>query len=139
MKNEAWGDTLDAVPLGVETVVVDGDSTDDTIRVAEGRGVRVIRSERGRGAQMHAGARASSGDAIWFLHADDPGVAAGNFALRFKGASFGMRFLNRLYPMLAWIGLRYGDSGFFVRRTAYERVGDSPPIRFPKTWIYCGV
>ncbi len=138
-EERSLGDTLDAVPLGVETIVVDGDSTDGTVRVAEGRGVRVIRSERGRGAQMHAGARASSGDAIWFLHADtvprgdaldrirqalgDPGVAAGNFALRFEGASFGARFLNRLYPMLAGIGLRYGDSGIFVRRTAYERVG----------------
>lgn len=138
-EERSLGDTLDAVPAGVETIVVDGDSGDGTVRVAEGRGVRVIRSERGRGAQMDAGARASSGDAIWFLHADsvprgdaldrirealgDPGVAAGNFALRFEGASFGARFLNRLYPMLAWMGLRYGDSGIFVRRTAYERVG----------------
>jgi len=24
---------------------------------------------------------------------------------------------------LVWLGLRYGDSGIFVRRTAYERVG----------------
>jgi hypothetical protein len=107
--------------------------------VAASRGVRVIGSERGRGLQMAAGARASAGDAIWFLHADsiprsdapdvilralaDPQVAAGNFALRFEGESFGARFLNRLYPLLARIGLRYGDSGIFVRRAAYEKAG----------------
>ncbi len=138
-EERSLGVTLNAVPAGVEIIVVDGDSTDGTVRVAESRGVRVIRSARGRGAQMDAGARASDGGAIWFLHADsvpcgdaldrirealsDPGVAAGNFALRFDGASFGARFLNRLYPMLSGIGLRYGDSGIFVRRAAYERAG----------------
>lgn len=134
---------LDAVPRDAETIVVDGESTDGTVWVAENRGVRVIQGDRGRGAQMDAGARATTGAAIWFLHADsvpcgdaldrilealsDPTVAAGNFALQFEGASFGARFLNRIYPMLARIGLRYGDSGIFVRRTAYERVGGFAP------------
>jgi rSAM/selenodomain-associated transferase 2 len=133
------GHTLAALPEGIEIIVVDGGSTDQTVRVATSRGVRVIGSERGRGLQMAAGARASAGDAIWFLHADsipcndaaevifralvDPQVAAGNFALRFEGESSGARFLNRLYPLLARIGLRYGDSGIFVRRAAYEKAG----------------
>ena len=142
-EERSLGATLDALPPGAETIVVDGNSTDGTVWVAESYGVRVIRSVRGRGAQMDAGARASGGGAIWFLHADsipqgdaldrirealgDPGVACGNFALRFEGESFGARFLTRLYPMLARIGLRYGDSGIFVRRTAYERVGGFAP------------
>jgi rSAM/selenodomain-associated transferase 2 len=133
------GATLAALPEGIEVIVVDGGSTDETVRVATSRGVRVIGSERGRGLQMAAGARSSAGDAIWFLHADsiprcdaadgilralaDPQVAAGNFALRFDGKSFGARFLNRIYPLLALIGLQYGDSGIFVRRTAYEKAG----------------
>jgi rSAM/selenodomain-associated transferase 2 len=142
-EERSLGATLDAVPEGVDVIVVDGGSTDNTVRLAESQGVRVIRSERGRGMQLHAGARASTGEVIWFLHADsipgsdalenifrvlaDPQVVAGNFALQFDGVSFGARFLNKLYPMLGWIGLRYGDSGIFVRRTAYENAGGFAP------------
>jgi rSAM/selenodomain-associated transferase 2 len=138
-EERSLGATLAALPEGIEVVVVDGGSTDETVQVATSRGVRVIGTERGRGVQMAAGARASAGDAIWFLHADsiprsdaadvivralaDPHVAAGNFALRFDGESYGARFLNLLYPLLARIGLRYGDSGIFVRRAAYEKAG----------------
>ncbi len=133
------GATLCALPADVDIVVVDGGSCDNTIAIALARGVRVIRGERGRGVQMDTGARASSGEVLWFLHADtvpcgdavaqilaaleDPRVVAGNFSLRFDGTSFGARFLNRLYPRLAWIGLRYGDSGVFVRRDVYEQAG----------------
>jgi rSAM/selenodomain-associated transferase 2 len=134
---------LDTLPGQVEVIVVDGGSADDTVRIAQDRGVRVLRSERGRGVQMHAGAGASSADAIWFLHADstprpdapehiltalaDPSVVAGNFALQFAGRSPGARFLNWLYPWLGRIGLRYGDSGIFVRRSSYEEAGGFAP------------
>src|ERR671919_2416322 len=54
----------------VEVIVVDGGSLDETVRVARNRGVTLITSSRGRGTQMHAGARAARGEALWFLHAD---------------------------------------------------------------------
>ncbi|MGH8018617.1 MAG: glycosyltransferase [Opitutaceae bacterium] len=104
----------------------------------------MIPSERGRGRQMHAGALAARGDVLWFLHADtvmrcagaaqiasafeDPRVVAGNFRLHFDGPSRGARFLNALYPRLALLGLRYGDSGLFVHRTAYTRAGGFRPL-----------
>ena len=53
-----------------EVIVVDGGSKDDTAQLVRARGVRLIESERGRGAQMQAGASASGGDVLWFLHAD---------------------------------------------------------------------
>ena len=139
--NEAGslGATLDALPGTAEVIVADGGSSDNTVAMARNRGIRVLASSRGRGVQMHAGAQAASGEVLWFLHADsipdrtaveeivralgDLTVVAGNFTLRFSGSSFGARFLNRLYPMLAWIGLRYGDSGIFVRRSVYEECG----------------
>jgi len=65
--------TLDAVmgiQCRVEVIVVDGGSFDETVEIVRRRGVRVIASERGRGLQMHAGARAARGEAFCFLHAD---------------------------------------------------------------------
>ncbi|MCA1635058.1 MAG: TIGR04283 family arsenosugar biosynthesis glycosyltransferase [Acidobacteria bacterium] len=140
------GATLDALALAgesVEVVVVDGGSTDGTGDVARGRGALVVKAERGRGAQMHAGALAARGDAFWFLHADtlapadaaeriaaalrDPRVVGGNFRVRFDGMRRAARFLTWLYPQLRRLGLCYGDSAIFVRRDAYESAGGFKP------------
>jgi rSAM/selenodomain-associated transferase 2 len=145
---DAIGATLDAAARaggGVEIIVVDGGSADSTVEVARGRGARVVvGAARGRGAQMHAGARESRGDVLWFLHADtlappdaavriaealrDPRAVGGNFRIRFDGAGAAARFLTWLYPRLHLLGLAYGDSGFFVRRAAYERAGGFRPL-----------
>lgn len=136
------GATLDAVLgvcCGAEVIVVDGGSLDATPEVVRERGVKLITSARGRGAQMHVGARAASGEALWFVHADtrpaagcaemiaealrDPSVVAGNFDVRFDGERRAARFLTWLYPQLRKLGLCYGDSAIFVRREAYETVG----------------
>lgn len=127
-----------------EMIVADGGSTDATVAIAGRAGCAVVTAPRGRGAQLEAGARASSGDALWFLHADtvappdaeeqiarafaDERVVAGNFRLIFDGPESGATFLTALYPRLHWLGLRYGDSGMFVRRSAYERAGGFRPL-----------
>lgn len=139
--------TLDALsPLRglVEVIVVDGGSLDETVRLARDRGVRLITSNRGRGIQMHAGACAARGEALWFLHADtrpsedaaeliaealgDPKVVAGNFSISFDGAGIAARFLTWLYPYLRKLGLYYGDSAIFVRREAYQQTGGFKPF-----------
>lgn len=136
------GATLEALsraPRGAEVIVVDGGSLDGTVELVRARGVKLIESGRGRGLQMHAGASAAGGRALWFLHADtvpsrgcaarieealaDPSVVAGNFDVLFDGRSSAARFLTWLYPRLRKLGLCYGDSGIFVRRETYERVG----------------
>lgn len=128
--------TLDAAKSirgRVEVIVVDGGSFDGTVETV-----------RGRGAQMHAGACAAHGDALWFLHADtqpcpesaeriiealrDPKVVAGNFNIRFDGTRRAARFLTWLYPQLRRLGLCYGDSAIFVRRESYEQVGGFQPF-----------
>ena len=92
---------------------------------------------------MAAGAAAAGGEVLWFLHADtlpppdamahitaalaDPAVVGGNFEIRFDGDFAAARFLTWLYRHLALIGLRYGDSAYFVRRSDYEAVGGFRP------------
>jgi rSAM/selenodomain-associated transferase 2 len=147
--NEAHsiGATLDVVSQlssGVQVLVVDGGSDDDTREIADAHGASVVASERGRGGQMHRGACAAQGDVLWFLHADtivptdgadliieamqDPTVVAGNFDVCFDGARLAPRFMTWLYPQLRRLGLCYGDSAIFVRREAYEQVGGFKPF-----------
>jgi len=135
-------DSLMEVPC-LEVLVVDGGSFDQTRDLVRQRDVTLIRSERGRGAQMHAGAVAAHGDVFWFLHADtrvspssteqiagsllDPRVVAGSFDLRFDGDSWPAWFLTGFYRQMRKFGLWYGDSALFVRREVYQRAGGFQP------------
>lgn len=128
----------------VEIIVADGGSVDETAAICQSFGISVVQSARGRGAQMHAGARAATGAILWFLHADtipDPEsiaqmrgafdnsqIVGGNFAIRFDGASQAARFLSWLYPQLRKINLIYGDSGIFVRQNVYHEIGGFRPF-----------
>ncbi|CAN5224722.1 TIGR04283 family arsenosugar biosynthesis glycosyltransferase [soil metagenome] len=127
-----------------EIIVVDGGSEDDTAAIAESYEVRVLHSNRGRGAQLDAGAKLANGNILWFLHADtiapenaieqiknalnDKKIVGGNFTICFDGEGFWAKFLTRLYPQLRKIGLCYGDSAFFVRRETYEKIGGFKPL-----------
>jgi rSAM/selenodomain-associated transferase 2 len=127
-----------------EILVVDGGSSDDTVRVAQSAEVRVIQSACGRGHQMHAGALEASGDVLWFVHADtlpppsalgeiarvleDPHTVGGNFGLLFDGSSRAARQLTATYPLLRALRLCYGDSGIFVRRDTYQNIGGFRPL-----------
>jgi len=127
-----------------EIIVVDGGSSDETRSLAHAQGVRVLTSAAGRGIQMHAGALEATGDVLWFVHADtvppahaldeirgrleDPLIAGGNFGLVFDGPSRAARQLTTIYPMLRILGLCYGDSGIFIRRDVYKRIGGFRPL-----------
>lgn len=122
-----------------EIIVVDGDSEDETPEIAESFDVKIVRSKRGRGVQLDAGAQIATGDVFWFLHADtlppetaiqemitalsDETIVGGNFEIRFDGKSLAAKLLTWLYPKLRALDLCYGDSAFFVRGEIYRKSG----------------
>ncbi|QTF91948.1 TIGR04283 family arsenosugar biosynthesis glycosyltransferase [Halomonas sp. BM-2019] len=138
--------TLDALqPLvrrGCEVIVVDGGSDDDTAALAAPRCSRVIDAPRGRARQMNAGARASHGKQLLFLHADArlPTRADRLVAKALAGARCWGRFDVRLegrHPLLPLIafamnrrsrltGIATGDQAMFMTRRAFEAVGGFP-------------
>ncbi len=127
----------------VECIVADGGSCDQTERLAREGVARFITSERGRAAQMNAGAAAAAGELLLFLHADTelpdnwdfiiraalsgPSVALGAFRFgvkqRLRGIGLverGTRIRSRLFRM------PYGDQGQFMRRKTFETIGGFP-------------
>jgi rSAM/selenodomain-associated transferase 2 len=124
---------------GAEIVVVDGESTDDTVALAS-KYTRVLDAKRGRGGQLNAGAAATGGDILLFLHADTLPDAGGIDELlvamqdeRVAGGAFRMRFddprtlYRRIGTQVTRRSLRTrsytGDQAIFTRRSVFNRLG----------------
>jgi rSAM/selenodomain-associated transferase 2 len=132
---------LAALPGRWELVVADGGSRDATAALASAHPAAplVIEERGGRAAQLNAAAQAARGDVLLFLHADSrlpcdayaslaeawrmPGVAGGNFVLRFDGDGAFERILGAIYRFQRRHGLYYGDSSIWVRREAFDALG----------------
>lgn len=126
-----------------EIIVADGGSSDDPGRIAGKWGATLVVSERGRGVQLNRGAAASTGEILWFLHADieppndadvcileaieNPRVIGGAFRFRLMETRWYGRilafFINTRSRLLR---LPYGDQGYFVRRSVFEEIGGFP-------------
>ncbi|PDW04921.1 TIGR04283 family arsenosugar biosynthesis glycosyltransferase [Candidatus Viridilinea mediisalina] len=126
----------------VEVVVADGGSDDATVASAQQAGALVVQAPRGRGPQCNAGAAASSGDVLIFLHADtklpadaftllqrwfaEPQVQIAKFRLSFDVSNP----LLDLAACMMWLDSRltsYGDQGIVVRRSFFNTLGGFPP------------
>lgn len=55
---------------GIEIIVSDGGSTDDTLKICHTYPVKVCTGTAGRGIQLNIGAQAARADILLFLHAD---------------------------------------------------------------------
>ncbi|MCI5223797.1 MAG: glycosyltransferase, partial [Candidatus Electrothrix sp. AR4] len=127
----------------LEIVVVDGGSTDQTLREVVARGVTPISSKPGRGQQQHIGAKASTGDILLFLHCDTAlpidfpkhiqktthrkNVALGAFRLSIGGRGAGFRLIEfGVYLRSMVFGWPYGDQALFMRREVYFAAGGFP-------------
>ena len=119
---------------GHEVILVDGGSGDGTPELAAGLCDRVLRTARGRGLQMNAGAQAASGSAVVFLHADSrlPANAATKILESLKTHLWGrfdvdIESRHRLLKVVACAmnqrsrltGIATGDQAIFVRRDAF--------------------
>jgi rSAM/selenodomain-associated transferase 2 len=130
---------------GAEVIVADGGSGDSTREIATELADRVIQAPRGRASQMNAGARAATGNALLFLHADtrlpddaDRLVLEGIARSRRAWGRFDVRIDGRhpLFPLIAAMmnlrsrltGIATGDQAIFVDRIAFAAVGGYPDI-----------
>ena len=121
-----------------EFIVVDGGSTDETVRLAEEEGAFVLNSPRkGRNFQMNLGAKEALGDVLYFVHADtrppltfvqdikdslDKGFCHGCYRFRFNRK--GRRFrLNSWFTRFNQMWCRGGDQTLYVTRKLFDELG----------------
>ena len=150
MLNEAAtiASTLDALRRGApdaEIIVVDGGSTDASVTIARPLCDTLIDASRGRALQMNAGARASHGDVLVFVHADtivpstfaadiasalsDPAVVGGRFDVKLDDNALPYRIIGAMISIRSRISRTgTGDQAIFVRRDVFDRLGGFPEL-----------
>jgi rSAM/selenodomain-associated transferase 2 len=129
---------------GAELIMIDGGSTDDSVRIAEPLCTQLCQSKPGRATQMNQGAALAQGEYLLFLHADtvlskdcfDALSAAlasrpvwGRFDVSIEGA-------HPLLPLTAammnwrtrWTSVATGDQGIFVSTERFRALGGFPEM-----------
>ncbi len=117
-----------------EILVIDGGSTDGTMKIAFDFGTIPLPSEKGRAKQMNLGAGKAKGEILYFLHADtlppkdfdvfileavSKGHEAGCFRMKFDTA-------NRFLSFFSWFSrinhkiCRGGDQSLFVTKGLFK-------------------
>lgn len=121
-----------------EVIVVDGNSSDGTPDLARRAGAVTIRSSKiRRSVQMNAGAAHTSGELLYFLHADtfpperfdekiisyaNKGYMAGCFRLSFDHRHWFLQFCS-WFTRFNVTSLRFGDQSLYVDREIFRETG----------------
>ena len=145
------GQTLERVKEGfnVETIVVDGGSTDDTRSMVPD----YLTCLDGRASQQNMGAKDASGDLLLFLHADtelpegwdwivrtalsDPTVALGAFTFKVRESFPGRTFIEHTTNWRSkYGGMPYGDQGLFLRRKTFDTAGGIPDMPIMEDYAF---
>lgn len=128
-----------------EVVIVDGGSTDGTILIAQdfcrtAPNAQVVTAPAGRSRQMNAGAKASRGDILLFLHADtrlpadtqpliesvltDRSLVGGRFDVDFDTHSPWGTVISTFMNWRSRLSrIATGDQAIFVHRHIFDRLG----------------
>lgn len=118
-----------------ELLVVDGGSNDGTCRIAKEAGAEVIIcSNKGRSCQMNEGAKNSTGEILYFIHADTippasfmmdlqaavkEGFPMGCYRFKFNSNKKILRF-NEYMTRFDKLYCRGGDQTLFVTREVFD-------------------
>jgi len=121
-----------------EIIVCDGNSTDDTVSVAESFEVTVLKNiDGGKARQMNEGARIAKGEILYFLSADSlpprdfaceivnnfhEGIKSGSFRLQFDHHHWLLR-LKSWFTRFNFNLFRFGGQSLFINRELFQTIG----------------
>lgn len=125
-----------------EILLADGNSTDDTVKIAKQEGLSIINCRKGKACQMNDAVKEAKGDILFFVHADmklaDKTLSAiqEQINLGFDGGGFANIFdehNDKIKSLGTWMNFRifnkeeqsdkgifYGDNGIFVKKHVIE-------------------
>ena len=138
---------------GHEIIIVDGQSSDNTVDLARPLVDRLFSIRKGRARQQILGAKMSTGHILLFLHADTilpdnadeiilsaltQGYYWGRFNVQLSGQHKAFRMIEF---MMNWrsrlTGIATGDQGIFVAKMLYQDSGGMPDIALMEDIEFC--
>ena len=139
--------------VGIEVIVVDGGSQDNTVDIAQQTGAKVLCTHPGRAHQMNAGAEIATGEILVFVHGDtqlppnyatlvqtaltQPKVVAGAFDLAIQGNHWGLRWVEWGVKWRSrFCQLPYGDQALFVPATRFHQLGGFPELPIMEDFVF---
>jgi rSAM/selenodomain-associated transferase 2 len=142
---------------GVQVIVADGGSRDQTVRLAAPLCDRVVSAARGRSLQMNAGARseqARAADVLLFLHVDarlpadadrlvfralgNSRARWGRFDVKLQGRSIGLGLIAGMMNLRSRAtGICTGDQAIFVEQGTFLALEGFAPIGLMEDVEFC--
>lgn len=133
----------------VEVIICDGDSTDQSIQIANQFPCQVTSSRPGRAQQMNVASKLAVGDWLLFLHADtslpeqwisllDNNLQWGFFPVKLNGQHYFFRVIEtaiNLRSRLSSIGT--GDQALFFKRTFFGSLQGFPSLPIMEDIAIC--
>ena len=136
---------LQSLRQHAEIIVVDGQSKDDTAKLAEAWCDKLVASPAGRAIQMNAGAKLAQSNTLLFLHADTylPDNAHelveqalrenewGRFDIKLSGEMFMFRIIKTLINLRSRLSnIATGDQAIFLKKDLFNHIGmyDQQPL-----------
>ena len=124
--------------------MVNGHSADQSLDSLPDRAKIVTSTKKTRGALLNDGVAAANGDVLLFLWPDSrlpanallaiernfdllPQTIGGNFYLKFDDNTLFTRLFARFLKQWRYRGRYYGNSGIFIRRSAFDALGGFRP------------
>jgi rSAM/selenodomain-associated transferase 2 len=138
---------------GIECIVVDGGSTDRTVKIAKSLGAKILHARPGRAHQMNIGAAAAQSKTLLFLHADtlpparfpaivkvtlsQPKTIAGAFSFKLNGTNVWFHFIEFYANLRASLRqLPLSDQGLFIRKHVFDELGGFPDVPMMEYYLF---
>ncbi len=138
---------------GHERIIIDGGSSDNTVRIARDLGFTVYEGASGRAAQLNLGAAKAKGTILLFLHADTQlpdnfsqtvseavstkNFIAGAFHLAIKDGTPSQRFIAACANVRSCLfNLPYGDQAIFVQKKRFFELNKFPDLPIMEDYVF---